>query len=153
MSIVPNRDKPLPFFVAVLEPHLDARLRQDALSSLWPLDEDDRVLEVRLEVPPLRRRNTAKAKEVEMGHVDAPLVPVTDGVRGAGDRSFDAESPAGTADERRLARSELARDRHDVARPEICGKPRGDLFRLFRRTGFDQKSPSCTAGSAPIGAT
>src|SRR2546421_11632416 len=104
MSIVPNRDKPQPFFVAVLELHLDARLRQDALSRLWPLDEDDRVLEVRLEVPPPRRRNAAKAKEGEMRHVDPPLVPVADGVRGAGDRSFDAESPSGTSDERRRAR-------------------------------------------------
>jgi len=141
----------VPIDVAQADRH--AHGRQLPCRRLRPLDEDDRVLEVRLEVPPLRRRNAAKAKEVEMGHLDAPLVPVTDGVRGAGDRSFDAESPAGTTDERRLARSELARDRHDVARPEICGKPRVDLFRLFRRTGFDQKSPSCTAGSAPIGAT
>src|SRR2546423_13135244 len=70
MSIVPNRDKPLPFFVAVLEPHLDARHRQDARSRLWPLDEDDRVLEVRLEGPPLPRGKAPKAKKGERGHGD-----------------------------------------------------------------------------------
>jgi hypothetical protein len=137
----------------MVEPHLESRRRQDACSRLRPLDEDDGVVEVRLEVTPLRRGNTAEAKEVEVRYVDATLVPVTDGVRRARDWSFDAQGTARTADERRLARPELAGDRHDVARPEIRGKPRGDLFRLFRRAGFDQNSPSCTAGSATTGAT
>src|SRR5712691_3562523 len=71
ISIVMNRDKPPPFFVAVLEPHLDARLRQNPFSRFRPLDEDDRIVEVRLEVPPLRRRDAAKAKEIAMRHIDA----------------------------------------------------------------------------------
>jgi len=74
----------------MLEPHLESRRRQDACSRLRPLDEDDCVIEVRLEVAPLRRGNAAEAKEVEMRYVDAALVPVTDGVRRARDCSFDA---------------------------------------------------------------
>ena len=152
ISIAANRDKPVSFF-AILELDLDARRRQNAGSRFRPLDEDDRVVEVGLEVPPLRRRHAAKAKEVEVGHVDAALVPMTDGVRGACDCSFDAERTARTTDERRLARSELARDRHDVAGAQIRSEARSDLLRLFRRASLDQKSPSCTAGSATTGVT
>ena len=59
ISIAVNRDKPLPFFVAMLEAHLDPRSRQNTGSRLRPFDEDDGVVEVRLEVSPLRRRDTA----------------------------------------------------------------------------------------------
>jgi hypothetical protein len=152
ISIAVNGDKSVSFF-AVLELHLDARRRQDAGSRLGPLDEDDRVFEVRLEVPPLRRRDASEAKEIEMRHIDAAPVLVTDGVRRARDCSFNAKRTARTADEGRLARSELARDGHDVARAQICGDACSDLLRLFRRASLDQKSPSCTAGSAATGAT
>src|SRR4029078_10856361 len=90
ISIALNRDKPLPFFAAVLESHLDPRGRKDTGAGLRPFDEDNGVVEVRLEVPPLRRRHAAEAKEVEVRHVDASLVAVADRVRRARDRCFYA---------------------------------------------------------------
>jgi hypothetical protein len=133
----------------MLEPYADADWRQNSLPRLGPLDEDDRVVEVRLEIAPLRRRHhLLEAKEVEVRHVDSALVPVADGVRRARDRTFDAERAGGAADERRLPGAELARDRDDVARAQVGGEPGSELLRFFRRVCLDQKRPSWTAGSA-----
>ena len=71
---------------------------------LRPLDEHDRVVEVRLEVAPLGRGQAAEAVEVEVGHVRVPRVAVADRERRARDRRGDAERAAGAADERRLPR-------------------------------------------------
>jgi len=102
----------------MLEPHSDAYRRQNSFPRFGPLDEDDGVIEVRLEIAPLRRRHhLLEAKKIDVRHVDSALVPVADGVRRARDRPFDAERAGGAADERRLAGAELAGDRHDVARP------------------------------------
>src|SRR6266851_7496954 len=60
ISIAANRDKPQPFFVAVLEPHLGPCRRKNSGSRLRPLDEDDRVVEIRLEVAPLRDRKSTR---------------------------------------------------------------------------------------------
>jgi hypothetical protein len=153
INIAVNRDKPLLFFVAMLEPHLDPRLGKNTGAGLRPFDEDDGVIEVRLEISPLRRRDAAEPKEVEMRHVDASLVAVADRVRRARDRSFDTKRMACTPHEGRLAGTDLARDRHNVAGTQMCREPGGNLFRLFRRVCFDQNSPSCTAGSATTGGT
>ena len=153
ISIAVNRDKSLPFFVAMLELHLHPRSRKNTGSRLRPFDEDDGVVEIRLEVAPLRRRDTGEAKEVEMRHVDPPLVAMADRVRRARDSSLDSERTARTAYEGRLAGAELTRDGHDVARTQLRREPGGNLLRLFRRVRFDQNSPSCTAGSAATGAT
>jgi hypothetical protein len=126
----------------MLEPHSDASRRQNSLPCLGPLDEDDRVVEVRLEIAPLRRRHVSEAKEVEVRHVDSALVPVADGVRRARDWTFDAERAGGAADERGLAGAELARNRHDVARAEVGGEPGSELLGLFGRVCLDQKRPS-----------
>src|SRR6185436_15252215 len=56
ISITENRDKPAPFS-AMLEPHSDAYRRQNSFPRFGPLDEDDGVIEVRLEIAPLRRRH------------------------------------------------------------------------------------------------
>jgi hypothetical protein len=50
----------------MLELHLDPRGRKNTGARLRPFDEDNGVVEVRLEVPPLRRRDAAEAKEVEV---------------------------------------------------------------------------------------
>jgi len=126
----------------VREPDLDPRSRQNSRARFRPLDEDDRVVEVRFEISPLRCRDAAETEEIEMRHVDASFVPVADGVGRARDRSFDAERATRTPDERRLARTELSGDGHDVAGPQVGGEPRRDLFRLCRRTRLDQNSPS-----------
>jgi hypothetical protein len=91
----------------MLESHLDARSRKNPGAGLRPFDEDDSVVEVRLEVPPLGRRDSAEAKEVEMRHVDAPFVAVADGVCRARDCSFDTERTARTPYKGRLAGAEL----------------------------------------------
>src|SRR2546422_11141827 len=143
ISLAANRAKPLPFFVAVLEAHLDPRSRKNSCSCLRPLDEDDRVVEVGLQISPLRCRDAAETEEVEMGDVDASLVPVADGVRRARDRSLDAERTACAPDERRVARTELSGDGHDVAGTQVGREPSRDLFRLCRRTRLDQNRPSC----------
>ena len=66
---------------------------------------------------------------------------------------FDPERAGGAADERRLAGAELARDRHDVARPQVGGEPGSELLGFFGRVCLDQKRPSWTAGSAAAWAT
>jgi hypothetical protein len=137
----------------MLESHLNPRSWQNTGARLGPFDEDNGIVEVRLEVSPLRRRDAAEAKEVEMRHVDPPPVAMSDRVRRARDRSLNTERAARTAHEGRLAGAELTRDRHDVAETQICRESDGNLFRLFRRVRFDQNSPSCTAGSAATGAT
>jgi hypothetical protein len=126
----------------MLESNSDASRRQNPLPRLGPLDEYDRVVEVRLEIAPLRRRHVSEAKEVEVRHVDSTLVPLTDGVRRARDWTFDAERARGAADERRLAGAELARDRHDVARAQVGGEPGSKLLGFFGRVCLDQKRPS-----------
>ena len=47
---------------------------------LGPLDEDNGVLEVRLDVPPLGARHRLEAVEVEMGDLDSTRVYVADRV-------------------------------------------------------------------------
>ena len=47
--------------------------------------------------------------------------------------AVDAERPRGPADEGRLARAELARDRDDIARLELARERRGDALRLLGR--------------------
>ena len=97
--------------------------RKHADACLGPLDEDERVLEVRLEVGPLRRRDRGEAVEVEVGDGDvAALVAVTDGEGGAGDRRGDAERTTGAADEGRLAGAELAGHGDDVSDLETDGE-------------------------------
>src|SRR5256712_9830688 len=90
ISIAPNRDKSTPFS-AVLEVYLDACRRQDAGAGFGPLDEHDRVVEVRLQVAPLRRGHTAEAEQVEMRHVDAPSIAMADREGEAPDRALNPE--------------------------------------------------------------
>ena len=142
-----NRDKP-DVAAAVLESHGRPRGRENAGTGLGPLDEDDRVLEIRLQVPPLRRRDVAEAEEIEVRDVDAPPVPVTDRESGAGDRARHTAGTARTADKGRLPRAELPRDRDDVPRRQPVRELRRELFGLFRRVRLGQKRPSWTAGSA-----
>src|SRR5437879_4556508 len=105
------------------DPDPVAGRRQHALAGLRPLDERDRVVEVRLQVAPLRRRDARVAVEIEVGDDDAVTrVAMADRVARARDALADAERAAGAADEGRLARAELARDRDDVAGCEAAGQ-------------------------------
>ena len=108
----------------VPQPHLHARRREEPLPGLWPLDEHDRVVEVELEVAPLGVGHAVEAVEVEVRDVEVAAVAVPDRVGRAGDRPLDPERPRRAAHEGRLARSELARDGHDVSGPELAGDPR-----------------------------
>ena len=87
-----------------------------------------------------------------MRNIDAALVPMTDRVGGAGHGSLDAECTTRATHEGRLTRAELTGDGHDIAGMQICSELCSNLLGLFRRTCFDQNSPSCTAGSATAGA-
>src|SRR2546423_906198 len=117
--------------------------QQPSLRALRPLDEADRVLEVRLEPGPVVGAELLDAVEGEMR--DA-VVAMADGVRRARDRALAPQRRAGAADERRLARAELARDRDDVARRELAGEARRDLLGRLGRAGGElgatQKRPS-----------
>jgi hypothetical protein len=101
ISIALNRDNPAAT-LAVLEVYGRTQRRQDAGSRFRPFDEDDCIVEVRLEVPPLRRRDVAEAEEVEVRHVDAPVIAMADRERRARDWTGDAERARRAADERRL---------------------------------------------------
>ena len=114
--------------------HREARRGQDALARLGPLDERDRSVEVRLEVPPLRRRDAFEAVEVEVRDLDAlAVVAVADGVGRARHALAHAERAAGAADEGRLAGAELARDGDDVAGCELPRELRRERLCLLRR--------------------
>src|SRR5204862_490767 len=77
---------------------------------LGPFDEADRILEVRLQIPPLGRRKALETKEIEVRGVGVSRVAVTNGKGRAGDGSLDTQRPAGAADEGRLAGKELRRE-------------------------------------------
>src|SRR2546421_8587093 len=140
--------------VHVRQTYRDPHRWERAGRRLGPLDEADRVLEVRLEIAPLGGREALKAEEVEVRHVGLAGVAVADREGRARDRRSDAERPARAADEGRLAAAELARNRDDVADGELTRERRGDRLGLLGRRGtkFDQNRPSWTAGSAATGA-
>ena len=116
--------------VHVRELDAHARRRQAPARALGPLDEDDRVLEIRLERAPVGVRQLLEAIQVE---VRDAVVAMPDRVRRARHRPLDAERPARAADERGLPRAELAGDVDDVAPGEPRRELRGDLLRLARR--------------------
>ena len=118
----------------MLEAHLDAWARKGVAAGLRPLDERDRVLEVRLEVAPLRGREPLEAIQVEVGDVLLTPIAMTDRERRARHGRCDPEGSAGASDERRLARTELAGDGDDVTRSEPWREPACDRLGL-RWTG------------------
>jgi hypothetical protein len=142
INIAANRDKAKAFAATVFQPDLSTRGRENPLPRFRPLDEDDCALEVRLEISPLGCGHALETEQIEMGDVDAPAIPMSDREGGARDWHLHAESTTRAADERRLAGAKLAGDGHDVAGRKLRGQLRGDLLRLFRRTGLDQKRPS-----------
>src|SRR5439155_9052301 len=105
--------------VHVRQTYRDPHRWERAGRRLGPLDEADRVLEVRLEIAPLGRGEPLEPEEVEVRDVGVAGVAVADGEGRARDRRCDAERPACAADEGRLAAAELARDRDDVADDEL----------------------------------
>src|SRR5439155_5656264 len=109
--------------VHVRQTYLHARGRKRAGRRLGPLDEADRVFEVRLEVAPLRRRDAPEAEEIEVRDVRIARVAVADGEGRARHVRSDAELAAGAADEGGLAAAELARDHDDVAGRELTREP------------------------------
>src|SRR5437660_12873832 len=82
ITIELNGDKP-DLAAAVLEPHGGADRREHAGARRGPRDEDDRILEGRLQGAPRRRRNGAEAAEIEVRDVDAPPVAVAERDGGA----------------------------------------------------------------------
>ena len=152
ISIAADGDKPASF-PAVLQSNPNAWRRQDTLPRLRPFDEDDGVVEVRLEVAPLGRGHALEAKEVEMGDVDFAAIAVTDGERGARHRALDTQRATRPTNEGRLPGAELTRDGHDVTGFQLGRQAGSDLLRLGRGVRLDQNRPSCTAGSAVTGAT
>src|SRR5438128_1213516 len=132
-SALLDRDLP-PFAVSMTKADGVARRRQNAGARLGPLDERDRVLEVRLEVAPLGRGYPLEPVEVEMRHLAAgAVVAMPDRVGRARHALAHAERRTGAAHERRLAAAELARHRNDVAGGEpYCELRRQGLGLLGR---------------------
>src|SRR5215218_3784886 len=109
------------------------RHRQEARARLRPFDEGDGVLEVALQVPPLRVRHAVEPVKVEVGDRQTSLVEVADGVRRARHGPLDAERAGRAADKRRLARAELTGDGDHVARYELRRQRGGDALGLLGR--------------------
>ena len=84
----------------MLEHEGDPRHGQRGEACIGPLDERDRVVEVRLEVTPLRSADPDEAVEIEMGDGRRPPIEVTDREGRARDGLLDPEGPTGAPDER-----------------------------------------------------
>ena len=117
----------------MLEHEGDARRWQGGEARLGPLDERDRVVEVRLEITPLRGTEPDEAVEIEVGDRRRPPIEMADREGGARHRLLDPERPAGSPDEGRLAGAELAADEDDVAGPEQPGEQGTERLGLGRR--------------------
>src|SRR5688572_30178528 len=115
------------------QPHTHPRGRQYAVPGLGPLDEDHGVLEVGLEVAPLRVRDAVEAVEIQVRDVRRARVTVPEGVRRAGHRPRDAELAGRTAHEGGLPGAELSRDRDNVAGLELPGDRSADALGLLGR--------------------
>src|SRR4029079_10831842 len=112
----------------------EARSRQDSLPRLRPLDERDRPVEVRLEISPLRRRDTLEAVEVEVGDLDAvAVVAMADRVGRASHGLRYRECAARATDDARRPGAERPRDSDDVAQREPPRELGGERLRLLRR--------------------
>jgi hypothetical protein len=109
------------------------RQGQEACARFRPFDEGDGVLEVALQISPLRVRHAVEAVEVEVRYGHPTFVEVADRVRRARHRPFDAERVRRPADKRRLAGAELAGDGDHVARHELRRQRRGDALGLLGR--------------------
>src|SRR5919197_2390253 len=116
--------------VHVGQTYLGAHGRQLAGRGLGPLDEADRVLEVRLEVAPLGRGHALEAEEIEVRDVRVAWIAIADGEGRARHVGPHPERAASTADEGRLTAPELARDRDDVAGNELARQTRRDFLGL-----------------------
>ena len=121
----------------MLQTHARLLGRKESGSGLRPFDEDDRVLEVLLEVSPLRVRHTVEPIEVEVGDVNRPRVPMPDRVRRARHRALHPQCARRPADEGRLAGAELSLDEHDVTGNEPLGQAGGDSLGLLGRAGLE----------------
>jgi uncharacterized protein (DUF1330 family) len=111
--------------------------RERSRTRLRPLHEDHRVLEVRLEIPPLGGRDAFEAVEVEVGDLDAvAVVAVADRVGRARHALAYAERAARAADEGRLPGAELPRDGDHVAEREPPRELGRERLRLLRRVAL-----------------
>src|SRR4051812_6775599 len=121
--------------VHVRQTYRDPQGRQHTGRGLGPFDEADRVLEVRLEVTPLRGGDALEPEQIEVGDIRVSGIAVADGEGRARHMCGDTERAAGTADEGRLAAPELSGDGDDVARHELAREPYSDRLGLRRRGG------------------
>ena len=98
--------------------------QRDGLRALRPLDERDRVRpEVRVEQARVLAVEAGQPVEVEVRErAGRAVVEDPDDEGRAGDRLGHAERAQRAAHEGRLAGAELARDEHDVARPQLAGE-------------------------------
>src|SRR5680860_1277704 len=116
-----------------------------------PLDEGDRAgVEVVVEQRRILVLEAAEPVEIEMGDRQATAVAPTDREGGRGDRALDPERPAGPADQRRLARAQLAADDDHVAGAEAGGDPRAGGFGFGSGAALDRlhAQPNMSSWSA-----
>ena len=137
------------------------RRRQNAGAGLRPLDEDDRVVEVRLEVAPLRApRPPLEAVEVEVRHVDAGpgsggrscsvgLVtgPSTPSARHAPRTNVVLPEPSSpetvTTSPGRRSRGEPGRERSRSLRASASRSEQPELDRRLRRLPGGEQTGCC----------
>ena len=143
-------------------PRCDRRSRRTTLSgsqlgrgSGRPLDEHDRIgREVVVEQRRVLPFERVEAEQVEMRDGHPAGVAATDRERGARHRLAHAEALAGRAHERRLSRSDVALDEHDITGSQAIrncpGGALGAARRIRSRTRplGERTAPHSTAGSA-----
>lgn len=117
--------------VLVPQTNDEARARKPTASGFRPLDETDRVLEVRLEITPLSRGDGFKPVQVEVRDVSVASVAMPDCECRARHRHVHTEGPARTPDEGRLSGAELPGDGYDIARSQHARDPGADSLRLL----------------------
>src|SRR5919109_2907687 len=112
------------------------RRGQETGSGLRPFHECDRVVEVALEVAPLRGGHAFETVEIEVRDRNAAAVDVADRVARARHGALDTKGAAGAPNEGRLATPELPGNGDDVSDVELGGERRGDSLGLLRGRRF-----------------
>lgn len=109
-----------------------------------PLDEDERVLEIRLQFGPVRLGDDAEAIEIEMRNGHRPRVPMSNRERWARNGRSNAERAAGPTDKCRLPAAQFAGDSHEITHADMLCHFGGDSFGLVggSRLEFDHSHVS-----------
>ena len=151
---------PLPM---VPQPDLRTAPEAGIGARLGPLDEDDRALEVALEITPLGVGHAIEATQIQVGHVGVAGVAMADRVRRARDRGRRSEPSCRATDERsscpfpvprtrsrrRPARAPAQPPRRPLSPPAMTTRARPCASLGTLRRGRNLR-PSCSSAGAAV---